>query len=118
MMANALRNEYSQRANEKKKSHPEKDHFLTNAITKELTSDDFAFFLFLLPLGTNFDFIFLTGYICNYQSINCNLKVNIRNLIQNTTKKIIFYLMLQHFPVFIKHLFYITAVCSFSHLHS
>lgn len=61
MMAKALGNYYSQTVNgKKKKSHPE-EYFLTNLKNKRVIFNDFT--NYQLPLGTSFDFIFLTIYL-------------------------------------------------------
>lgn len=87
MMAKALGNYCSQTVNgKKKKSHPE-EHFLTNLKNKRVIVNDFTYYE--LPLGTSFDFIFLTEYICSnfIQSSTVISQINTWHLTQNAKGK-------------------------------
>lgn len=87
MMVNTLRNKNSKTVNEKKKESSWEGSFFNKSKSERVLSNDFA--VYLLLLETNFDFIFLTEYICNNftQSSIALSQVKIQHLVQNAKKK-------------------------------
>lgn len=86
MMAKALGNYCSQTVNGKKKVI-QRNIFFNKPKNKRVVVNDFA--CYQLPLGTSFDFIFLTEYICSNftQSSTAISQINTWHLTQNAKGK-------------------------------
>lgn len=97
--------ECSQWADGKTQGKTGKTIFLTSLRIKGWNS----IILHIIPLKVNFDFICLADFINNLIQMCTHLMENAHT----HTHSLIQVYMLQHIPMFVKHLFNITVVCDF-----